>query len=148
MDAQTQQAIRIIRILKLSFIVAGALFIFITIRIPSRATTVPGPAFQFMISAIALTAAVAGFLLPKLLAGGRAAEQQTSSVRTPVTAWFFRSVLSLAFFDACNLLAVVLHFVGARTGAVELVFAMGMLSLIFWKPETPPSAEQGVITHY
>jgi len=140
MDAQAQQAVRIVRILQLSFLIAGAMFIFVAVRIPAKASAQASPAVELSISIVALAAIAAGFLVPKLIAPPAEPNLPASSVSAPVKQWFTRCVLSLAFFDVCNLFALVLHFLAARARVVELIFALGMLSLIFWNPGTPHPA--------
>jgi hypothetical protein len=146
MDVSAQRALGIVRVLKLSFLVAGAMFIFLVIRIPARPATAPSSAVEIAISVVALMCVVAGFFVPTLIrmpAAPRLPGNSTSA--PPINQWFARCILSLAFLDACNIFAVVLHFLGARVQFVELVFAIGMLSLIFWSPGTPPSADQNLI---
>lgn len=148
MDASTRQALLIVRVLKLSFIVAGAMFIFLVIRIPAQPKDAPSSTLELAISVVALLCVVVGFFVPSRLSLPLAPSSPSllgNSTSAPVKRWFARCVVSLAFFDACNLLAVVLHFVGARIRIVELVFAIGMLSLIFWSPGAPPGADRSLI---
>jgi hypothetical protein len=137
MDFQTQQAVRIARVLKLSFIIAGAMFIFLAVRIPAKASAQPTSAVELIISIVALAAVGAGFFVPKLIALPSEPSLLASTMSAPVKQWFARCVLSLALFNTCNLFALVLHFLGARVQVVELDFALGMLSLVFWNPGTP-----------
>ena len=148
MDASARQALLIVRVLKLSFILAGAMFIFLVIRIPAQPTAAPNSTVELAISVVALMCVIAGFYVPSrlpLLTPRSSPSLLNQSASAPVKRWFARCVVSLAFFDACNLLAVVLHFVGARVPIVELVFAIGMLSLIFWSPGTPPSGDESPV---
>ena len=148
MDASARQALLIVRVLKLSFIVAGAMFIFLVIRIPAHPIAAPSPTVELAITVVALLCVVAGFFVPGRLSLPVSPSSPSllgNSASAPVKGWFARCVLSLAFFDACNLFAVVLHFLGARVRIVELVFAIGMLSLIFWSPGTPPSSDQNLV---
>ena len=146
MDTQTQHAVTVVKVLKLSFIISGALFILITFRIPTKVTAASGSAIEIAISFIATMTVVAGFLLPKWLATLAATRSQLNATVTPLKAWVTRCIISLAFFDACNLFAVVLHFLGAHAPIVWGIFAMGMLSLIFWSPGSPPTSMNGAIT--
>jgi hypothetical protein len=145
MDASAQQALRIVRILKWSFILAGVMFIYLVVRIPAHAKTTPSTVFELMMSVIALVCVTAGFFIPKILPTPATPPLLNNSASAPVKRWFTLCIMSLAYFDACNLLAVVMHFIGARVRIVELIFTIGMLSLIFWNPGTPPTAEKSMI---
>lgn len=143
MDVPAQQAVRMVRIMKWCFILSAALFIFVAVRIPTPEEHAPNSTFEFAISIAALGCVVAGFLLPKLLSSSTATSMQRTPASTPVKRWFSGCVVSLACFNACSLFAFALHFVGARVRIVELLFAIGMLSVIFWSPGNPPSANEG-----
>lgn len=139
MDVPAQQAVRMVRILKWCFILATAMFIFVAVRIPTQEQHAPNSSFEYAISLMALSCAVAGFLLPKVLSS---TAMQRVPGSTPVKRWFSGCVISLACFNACSLFAFALHFVGGRVRIVELLFAVGMLSVIFWSPGNPPSANE------
>ncbi|HLY41013.1 MAG TPA: hypothetical protein VKR52_07340 [Terracidiphilus sp.] len=145
MDTTGKQSLRVVRVMQVSFVIAGLLFILTTVRIPSRVGSPPPPGIEIAISIAALLCVAAGFMVPKFLSLA-ALQNQRSGPASPVQKWFTRCILSLAFFDACNVFAVALHFLGAHARVVELLFAVGMLTLIFWKPGTPPSLDQGSVT--
>jgi len=147
MEPKAGDARRIVGILKISFIVSGLLFLYIVFKIPPKATLSPQPAFALVISAIALTNIVLGFVLPGFLA--RNALRGQSGMRqptTPIQRWMSNCVLSLAFFESCNLFGLVLHFVGARVLIVESLFAAGLLAMLFWSPGAPPTEEGAAST--
>jgi hypothetical protein len=52
-----------------------------------------------------------------------------------------KGVLSLAFFEACILFGLVLHFLHGSARLVELLFAAGILAELIWDPGEPPGAE-------
>ena len=148
MDASAEAAKRIVRTLKYSFILSGALFILVCYRIPSKSPHPASPALGLMLTAFALLDVAIGFLTPKYLAtlAQRApAGSQRSNSRQQ---WFSGCVLSLAFFTSSNLFALVLHFLNADVHLVELLFAVGMLSMILWSPGNPPGTDDGAITRY
>lgn len=141
MDAQAQQAVRILRFFKLSLVVGGALFIFLTSQLPAKAA-VPAPAVELIIFVFAVASVGAGFLVPKFIGMPAEPSLLVPAVSAHVKQWFGRSILSLALFQICNLFGLVLHLIGAHARTVEFVFAVGMLSLIFWNPGTPPSKDE------
>ena len=146
MDAPLQQAGRVARILKLSFIVAGFLLVVVTVRIPTQAQVAPSPVVEVVISIIAIMNAAAGFFLPRFLVSSKSNRPQSGVVQSPLQLWFTRCVLSLALFESCGLFAMVLYFLGSDTRIVYLLFATGIGSMLVWKPSVPPTAESGVTT--
>ena len=144
MDPKPEQALRVVRILKISFIVAGLMFLYVIFKIPRNGTAPPQPSFELIISAVALTNVLLGFVLPGFIA--RTANRGQSSARpptSPIQSWMSGCVISLALFQSCNLFGVVLHFVGARVLVVEALFSAGLLAMLFWSPGTPP-VDEGV----
>jgi len=77
MDTKASQVLGTVRILKLSFIGAGLLFLYVVFKVPANGTTHPQPAFEVIIGAIALTNIVLGFILPRFIA--RAGRSQSSA---------------------------------------------------------------------
>ena len=132
-----------VRIMKWCFILSAAMFIYVAVRIPTQEQHAPSSTFEYAISIAALGCVVAGFLLPKVLTSSAVASMQRVPASTPVKRWFSGCVISLACFNACSLFAFALHFVGARVLIVELLFAIGILSVVFWSPGNPPSANEG-----
>lgn len=142
MDLRAEQALGIARILRIFFIVSSLLFLYIVFTMPSKATMPPQPALELIISAFALTNVVLGFILPGFLAKAARRAQSNAGPRTPpIQRWMSGCILSLAFFESCNLFGVVLHFVGARALVVESLFAAGLLAMLFWSPGAPPIDE-------
>jgi len=143
MGSTAKAAQRLVQTLKFSFIVAGALFVFVTYKVPAKGQHPADPTMALVISLIALADVAIGFLAPQFLVRSNRSSSGASSLQTPTQQWFARCVLSLAFFQSCNLFAVVLHFVHANSSFVEVLFAVGMLSMIVWSPGTPPGGEGG-----
>jgi hypothetical protein len=142
MDQKAKQALLTARILKISFIVSGLMFLYIVFKIPPNGTEPVQPAFELIISAVALTNIVLGFVLPGLVAGAtRGRQSGASPSATPMQRWFTGYILSLAFFESCSLFGLVLHFLGARIQVVELLFAASLLAILFRSPGAPPSDE-------
>ncbi len=68
MDTKASQALRVVKTLKISFIVAGLLFLYVVFTILPKGTTHPNPEFELVISAIALINVLLGFKLPGFIA--------------------------------------------------------------------------------
>jgi hypothetical protein len=140
MTPSAKDASRLVRVFRLCFIAASLMFVFVAFKVPSKASAPPQPAFVVIISAVALTSLVLGFVLPGFLAraarGGQAGAPPSVS---PIQRWFSGCVLSLAFFESCYLFALVLHFVGAPVLIVESLFAAGILATVLWSPGAPPA---------
>lgn len=148
MEPTTEAAKRIVRILKYSFIVSGALFILVCYRMPSQSPHPAAPIVGWVVTAFALLDVAIGFLAPKYLATLAQRAPAGSQRSNPRQQWFSGCVLSLAFFTSCNLFAVVLHFLNAGVHFVILLFAVGMLSMILWRPGNPPGTDDEAITRY
>jgi hypothetical protein len=142
MDSKARQALVMARILKIAFIVSGLMFLYIVFKIPPNETEPLQPAVELIISAVALTNIVLGFVLPRYVA--RAARSRQSSVgpsTTPIQRWMTGYVLSLALFESCSLFGLVLHFIGARILVVELLFAASLLAILLRSPGVPLTDE-------
>lgn len=146
MDARTIAIQRVVRTLKLSFIVAGALFIFVVYKVPTKNPHPADSIMELVVTLLALLDVAMGFFAPQFLVRSSRSSSAIGPRPSPAQQWFTRCVLSLALFQSCNLFAVVLHFVHAKVFFVELLFAVGMASMIFWSPGTPPGAEGGADT--
>lgn len=133
------------RILKLSFLLSGLLFLYVIVKIPVNSPAHVAPAFEFAITALGLAAVVAAFMLPRFLANAAAKNKaQSTSPSTPIQQWFSRNLVALAFLESCSLYGVALHFAGARVQFVAILFTVGLTSLLLWTPEAPPSDEAQV----
>jgi hypothetical protein len=141
-DLQAKQAQFAIRIMRLSFLLFGILLIYIAFKVPVQSRAVPNRVFELVISLLALTNIPIGFFAPKFFSRSPSRGFRSTMVPAPVKQWFTGRVASLAFFNACNLFAFVLHSIGGRIWIVELLFGAGMISFLFWNPGNPPIAEQ------
>jgi len=137
------QAVRLVRILRISLIVSVLLSFWIVLKVPATPGTLPKPLVEVVIPLLALTNVVLGFFVPGFLLRG--AEDRLTGMRsaTAVQRWVSDCVLSLALLESCCLFGVVLHFIGARARIVGILFAVGLLAMAFWSPGTPPG-EDGV----
>ena len=136
---------RVMRIIWFGFVLSGAMLIYIVVTIPAQVSDPMGPVVQIILVISALVAVVLGFLMPRILrrAARRAREGQTESVA--LHAWFRDDLIGLAWIYSCNIFAFILHFFRSQAGLVELLFGVGMVSLLLWQPGTPPTASEGKV---
>lgn len=132
---------RILGIFRFGFVLGGAMMIFVTIMIPRQAQNPPNPMIELILTGVGLFAVFLGFLMPRLMrsAAMRAGRAQTGP--DALNSWLSGNLAGLAWIFSCNLFAVVLHFLGAKTGLVELLFGVGMVSLLAWRGTAPPAAD-------
>ena len=136
---------RVMRIIWFGFVLSGVMLIYIVVTIPDRAPGPMGSAMQIILTLVALAAVSMGFLMPRILrrAARRAREGQTGPAALNV--WFRDNLIGLAWIYSCNLFAFILHFFRAQVGLIELLFGVGMISLLLWQPGSPPGAQRGKI---
>ncbi|HWA96131.1 MAG TPA: hypothetical protein VG844_16140 [Terracidiphilus sp.] len=138
-------AVQIIQALKFTFILFGFALIFVAYKLPSQGESAADMTVEFAISAIALVDIALGFFLPRYLMRQAERTPRGNVQATPVQRWMTFGVIGLAFFQSCNLLAFTLHFLGARSTFVVILFTVGMCSMIVWDPGKPPSSVNGSI---
>ena len=124
----------------------GFLLIFLAYKMAPQGQSADDGIVEFAITAVAFVDVALGFFLPRSLMRQAARAPRGKLQTTPVQRWMTFSVMSLAFFQSCNLLAFFLHTFGASSNIVVVLFAAGMGSLIFWSPGRPPAGAEGSIT--
>ena len=124
------------RVLKFAFIASVVMFFYIVVTLPAAPKQPLDPKVGLLITILALTNIAFGFGARRLV--DRPARAAAS---TPLKRWMTAGVLSLAFFESCPLFGLALHFLGATLRHVEILFAAGLLSMLFWSPGSPPPAE-------
>lgn len=130
-------------VLKLAFIVSGLLFIVVVARVPTQTPQQPvSPAFEWVITILAIADDIVGLCGRGLFRWIAKHTSPNGQASAPLRVWMTGNVFSLALMQSCILFGMVLHFVGARVRLVELLFAVGMISLVLWSPGTPPAAKQ------
>lgn len=134
---------RVMRIVWFGFVLAGVMIIYVALTIPSQAANSVDPTIEVAIAAVALVDVVLGFLARGVLARLAKPAPGGSGESAALNRWFSGSMVSLAFIFSCNLFAFVLHMLKARVRLVELLFGVGMISLLLWRPGEPPEAEAG-----
>jgi hypothetical protein len=134
---------RVMRIVWFGFILAGIMMINVALTIPPQASDSVHPAFEVAIAVAALVDVVLGLFMRRFLARFARPVPGRNAESAAMNRWFSGNVASLAIIFSCNLFAFVLHTLRARGGLVELLFGVGMISLLLWRPGTPPVAEAG-----
>ena len=134
---------RMIRILRICFVVYVFLLIYLVIKLPARPQAPPNPVFGFIVTTLALIDVVLGFFAKDLLRWTIKRSPQSAPKPTPAKQWMSANIVSLALFVSCGLFGLVLHFVSARVIFVEVLFGVSLASLILWRPGTPPTENEG-----
>jgi hypothetical protein len=143
MDSSVKSPVLTMRILKYSMVVSGLMFIYIAFTIPVQTQPPVGRPFEIAITFVALACVLAGFVLPRILFQTESGAPQNNSTDVQLKRWMTKGIFSLAFFEACILFGLVLHFVQARVWLVELLFGLGIAAELIWSPGTPPGSESG-----
>ena len=136
---------RVMRIIWFGFVLSGVMLIYVVVTIPDQVREPMGPIVEVLLMVVALVAVALGFFMPRILrrAAGRTREGQTGSAA--LTAWFRDNLIGLGWIYSCNVFAFILHFFRARVDLVEVLFGIGMISLLLWQPEAPPVVKTGKI---
>ncbi len=141
MEKQVQSSALFMRILKYAFVVSAFLFIYIAVKVSVPVHVPVGIPIEIAITFAGLACVLGGFLLPRYVyravertAGGEPPEKQLQR-------WRAKGILSLAYFEACVLFGLVLHFLEARTWLVGLLFGAGIAAMLVWSPGKPPGAD-------
>jgi F0F1-type ATP synthase membrane subunit c/vacuolar-type H+-ATPase subunit K len=137
MESTVKSPALTMRVMKYAFVASAFLFIFVAIKVPVQPGPPPNETFQMAIAAVAIMSLVAGFFLPQMIAQ----VAQSSSATAELQRWFTKGVLSLAFFEACILFGLVLHFLHGSVRLVGFLFAAGIVAELIWNPGEPPGAE-------
>ncbi len=100
------------------------------------------PAFELVITVVALACIVIGFNTRRFFfrTAGRTSQNSPASVQ--LRRWMATNIMSLAYFEACILFGLVLHYLRARVRLVELLFGVGIVSMLVWSPGAPPGTEE------
>lgn len=146
MGSEAKSPALVMRVLKFAFVASAFLFILVAVR----ASVQPGPPvsqqFQLMIACVGFLCIIAGFLLPRFVYRAARATEQNLSAATQLQRWMAKGILSLAFFEACILFGLTLHFVHGSTRLVAAMFGAGIAAELFWSPDAPPGAEDVTLT--
>jgi hypothetical protein len=134
---------RVMRTMKLSFIVAGFLIIYVMLKIPAAHLSRPAnPTLELVIAAVAFINLVLGLLARRFFARF-ATTSRSGAKSTPLSQWFSANVLSLALIESCLLFGFVLNRLGGSVRLVELLCGSAMIAFLFWSPGRPPAPEDG-----
>jgi hypothetical protein len=132
---------RSIRTAKYGLIAVGLAMIFAMIKIPVKYKTAADPTVGYAVTAIALIDLTLGLLARPLLIRLAGSRGQLSK-STPLQRWMIANICSLICLYSCMLFGFVLYILRARVILVELLFGASLISLLFWRPGTPPNGEK------
>lgn len=143
MDSGAIGPMRVVFIMKPSFIVFGLLLIYLVIRVPVPSQAPANPVVELAITVLAFTNVIIGFFAQRLCGRSMKRTSRGQSGPTPVNQWMRTNVVSLACFNACMLFGFILHSMGGRVRFVQALLTIGIISLLIWRPQPPPSIEEG-----
>ena len=132
---------RMMGIIRFGFFLAGVMMIFVAIMIAPQTHVPVDPTIEGIITVLGLGAVFLGFFMPKMLRVSAKREREGQTESAALLRWLRDNLFGLVCIFASNVFAFVLHFLRARAGFVELLFGVGMISLLLWRPETPPVAD-------
>lgn len=134
-------AIRVVRILQISFIVSVGLFYFVICMIYPAPQSV-NTSMQSAIVACAIVSALMGFIGQRVFQ--RAPSQLFPEKQHPIllNRWFAGHILRFATAESVALFGLVLHMLGSSSRLVNIMFMSSLLLLLIWQPgNCPPKNE-------
>lgn len=137
MEDRIAAAIRLMRVLKMAFLLFGLLLIFVIYRVPAKPWVRANPALEVILMIVAGICVAEGFLAPRFF--GRLLKRRQGA--DPLQAWLAVGVLSLAFFNAAMLFGCVVHFTGGRLPFEAVPLLAGWLSILVWRPQAAPAGD-------
>jgi hypothetical protein len=143
MESNVKSPALVMRVLKYAFVMSAFMFIYIAIEIPVQPNRPVSMQLQMAIAFVGFMSIVAGFFLPRILFQAAECAPQNNSAEAELGRWMTKGIISLAFFNACNLFGLVLHFLHGSVRLVELLFGAGIAAELFWSPGAPPNVERG-----
>jgi hypothetical protein len=143
MEISRQSPALFMRILKFSFIVSALLFVYIAIEIPIPPRAPISLPVEIAITVVGLACVFFGFFAPRFIFRDRGRGSPDKPASAQLNRWAARGLLSLAYFEACVLFGLVLHYLEASERPVEVLFAAGIIAMVSWSPGAPPGAEEG-----
>jgi hypothetical protein len=132
---------QVMRTMKYAFIVSVLLFIFVTVRIPSKAANPPQHTVELIVIVLALVNVALGLNGRRFFARLAQANSSRGVTAGPMNQWMSANLFSLAMIESCALFALVLHILGSSTKLVGILFGCSLLGLFVWSPGTPPTPE-------
>lgn len=133
------------RMIWFGFVLSGVMLIYVVFVVPVRTPDNADAAIEIGMTMIALVDVVLGFLAQRFLARIAKPVPEGRQGNAELNAWLSRNVASLALIYSCNLFAFALHMLRAGSDLVDVLFGVGMISLLLWQPGTPPVVKAGKI---
>jgi hypothetical protein len=135
------QAVRTMRMLRLGFFVFGLLIVFLTIKLPVHSTRPANGPLEVSLGLVGVMELAFGWAARSFLS--RMTRSRIGGISAEVRArqWMAWNVLSLAFFMGCLLIGFVLHSAGSRSLVPYFLIGMGLISMLVWRPGTPPGGD-------
>jgi F0F1-type ATP synthase membrane subunit c/vacuolar-type H+-ATPase subunit K len=136
-------AMRLVRVMKIFFVVSMLFFLYMVIKLPANGTQPPDPKLEMVLTILALANIANGFVIPRYILRAPQRAQGDPNQATLVQRWFTANVLGFAFLESCGLFGVVLHFLGADLRRSELLIGVGIVAIVFFSPGAVPDSGSG-----
>ncbi|MGD0547114.1 MAG: hypothetical protein ABR991_04725 [Terracidiphilus sp.] len=135
-----QKPVFTVRVLQGAMIVSVLMFFYV-LRVSHPPVQKIDPNFQWAIVFCAISSALAGFIVQKLML--RLPSQSLATARNSALLgrWFTGHIVRFATAESVALFGFVLGFMGSTSIVVPLLFAVSLLLLVLWKPGECPAQE-------
>lgn len=134
-------AIRMVRVMQVTFIVAVLLFYFVLHVVHPMPQSVNAN-FELIFVCCAIASAILGFVMQRALLNAPNPSGSTAQSSTPRGRWFMGHLIRFATAEAVALFGFALRMMGSSSKLVTLLFAGSLLLLVFWQPgEVPTESE-------
>jgi hypothetical protein len=129
-----------VRVMQIAFIVSVLMFICV-LHVTHPPVQNVDSTFQWIIVFIAISSAIAGFIVQKLMLRPPNPSLPQKPNSTPQARWFTGHVIRFATAESVALFGFVLRSLGSTSVVVTLLFGGSLLLLLFWQPGDCPAQE-------
>jgi hypothetical protein len=128
------------RVMQCAFIVSVLMFIYVlhVSHLPAQSVNAT---FQWAIVFCAVSSALAGFIVQKLMLRPPNPSLPQKTKSTPQSRWFSGHIIRFATAESVALFGVELGFMGSTSIVVNLLFGGSLLLLLLWQPGICPAQE-------
>lgn len=132
----------LVRVMRLTFVLAGLAFFYVEHTIKPTNATPADPIVYKTVSGFAIVNLFLGIAMQKFMLRGAARRLPDGRIATPAQRWFSATIVRLAITMSTCLFGLVLHFLLAPERLVQALMLAGILFMML--PLGRPPAEQTV----
>jgi hypothetical protein len=134
-------AVRLVRILQITFIMSVLLFILV-LHVVNPARQSVDITVQWAIVFVAITSAMAGFIMQRVILNAPDRLNALGQSSTPQGRWLTGHVIRFATAEWVALSGFALRMMGSTSNLVIVLFTGSLLLLLFWQPGEVPTANE------